>query len=91
MSSTMGRPRVLTDAQVETVLKWHEEVLAWKALRKAIKTKHQLARELGVSVSTLSHVIAHRGQYKSPSPEKRAEEVSQRHHRLERLRTRGLL
>ena len=87
----MGRPRILTDAQVEVVLKWHAEILAWKALRKAIKSKDQLARELGVSVSTLSHVIAHRGQYKSPSPDKRAEEVTQRRHRLERLRIRGLL
>lgn len=91
MNSTIGRPRALTDAQVAMVLAWHEEILAWKALRKAIKTRRQLAQELGVSPSTLSHIIACRGQYKGPSPENRPRELARRRQRLERLRARGLV
>lgn len=91
MTSTIGRPRTLTDAQVAMVLRWHEELLAWKDLRKTIKTKRQLAKQLGVSASTISHIIACRGNYKGPSPENRPGELARRRQRLERLRARGLV
>lgn len=68
MKSTIGRPRRLTDAQVAIILAWHEEILVLKALRAAVKTQRQLARELGVAPSTVAHVIACRGQFKQASP-----------------------
>jgi len=71
MKSTIGRPRALTDEQVAIILAWHEQYVAWKALRAALKTQRQLARELGVSPSTIAHVIACRGQFKQVSPERR--------------------
>jgi len=78
MKSTMGRPRRLTDAQVAMILAWHEEILALKALRSRIKTQRQLARELGVSASTIAHVIACRGEFKQVAPENRAAEANRR-------------
>ena len=69
MKSTIGRPRRLTDAQVTMILAWHEEILALKAHRAAVKTQRQLAAELGVAPSTIAHVIACRGQFKQGSPE----------------------
>jgi len=71
MKSTIGRPRAPTDEEVATILAWHEQILAWKALRAFLKTQRQLVRELGVSPATISQVIARRGQYKQRSPEKR--------------------
>ena len=90
MKSTIGRPRTLTDEQVTIILAWHERYMAWKALRAALKTQRQLARELGVSPSTIAHVIACRGQFKQPSPEKRSGEIKRRGRRIARLRARGL-
>ena len=69
MKSTIGRPRRLTDAQVATILAWHEEILVLKALRATVKTQRQLAFELGVAPSTVAHVIACRGQFKQASPQ----------------------
>lgn len=91
MKSTLGRPRFVTDDQVRTILHWHTQILAWKAQRKNLKTKRQLAADLGLSPSTISHVIACRGQFKQPSPEKRPLELNNRHHRLKRLRSQGFL
>jgi transposase len=90
MKSTIGRPRRLTDEQVSVILAWHEQLLGWKALRGALKTQRQLAQELGVSTATISRVIACRGQFKQPSPERRAVALSERGRRLARLRARGL-
>jgi len=84
MKSTMGRPRRITDEQVSIILAWHEQILTWKALRGALKTQRQLARDLGVSTATISRVIACRGLFKQPSPERRGEEVALRRRRLAR-------
>ena len=82
MKSTIGRPRLLTDEEVAKILTWHEQILAWKALRRSLKTQRQLAAELGVSSAAISYVIACRGQYKQPSPEHRTEESKVRPRRL---------
>ena len=61
--SLTGRPRALTDAQVESVLAWHDSRM----------TLQEKAAELGVSSATLQTIIRTRGEhYKQPSPEKRA-------------------
>lgn len=59
MYSTKGRPRALTDAQVEMILQWNT----------LPRTQKQLAAKLGVSVGTICRAIALKGQYKQPSPE----------------------
>jgi transposase len=71
MKSTIGRPRVLTDEQVRAVLDWHREVMAWRASGGALKTRKALALEFGVSPSTITRVIARRGEYKQRSPDER--------------------
>jgi transposase len=91
MKSTIGRPRLLTDDQVAIILAWHEEVEAWRAMGAGLKSRRQLASELGVSLSTISSVIARRGQYKQSSPDARNGELDGRHQRFARLRTRGFL
>ena len=90
MKSTIGRPRSLSDEQIATILAWHEQYLTWKALRGALKTQRQLASDLGVSTATISRVIACRGQFKQPPPERRGSELLGRRRRLARLRSRGL-
>jgi hypothetical protein len=82
MKSTIGRPRRLTDQQVAAILAWHEQIRAWRVLRRALKTQRQLARELGVSRATISQVIARRGEFKQPSPEERSGEIKRRARRL---------
>ncbi len=65
MKSTIGRPRTLTDRQVEAILTHHARYLAWKALRN-FKTQRELARDFGVSQSAISRVIRDRGRFKKP-------------------------
>ena len=89
--STIGRPRVLTDRQVATVLAEYERFLAWKALRRTVKSQREMARELGVSQGTVSRAVRSRGDYKQADPEKRAAELKRRRRRLAALRGRGLL
>jgi transposase len=91
MKSTIGRPRALTDRQVKIILAWHVRYLVWRALRKTLKTQRQLARELGVSQGTISHVIRVGGDYKQVSPECRAVEIRWRRRTRARLRREGLL
>ena len=67
----MGRPRRLSDADVARILAWHEARCAWLAAGASLQSRRALAAELGVSASTISHVIACRGCYKQPSPERR--------------------
>jgi len=91
MKSTIGRPRALTDAQVDAILAWHTKILEWKAMRKTLKTQRQLARELGVSSATISHVVKCHGRFKQPSPEKRNGELVRRRRRFAHLRDRGFV
>jgi orotate phosphoribosyltransferase-like protein len=91
MKSTIGRPRALTDRQVKIILAWHVRYLVWRALRKTFKTQRQLARELGVSQGTISHVIRVGGNYKQVAPESRAVEIQWRRRTRARLRKKGLL
>jgi transposase len=86
MKSTIGRPRALTDRQVKIILAWHMRYLLWRALRETLKTQRQLARELGVSQGTISHVIRVGGDYKQVSPECRALEIKWRRRTRARLR-----
>lgn len=79
MYSTKGRPRLVTDAQVEQILEWHRN-------RKSLRV---FAAELGLKASTVQRVIELNGQYKQPSPEKRLLVVSRRQRRMERLRDEG--
>ena len=85
MKSTMGRPRALTDANVERILAWHDVYRAWQAAGATIPTLRQLAAELGVAPSTVSRVIACQGRYKQPSPELRDLECAQRRRVLAQL------
>jgi hypothetical protein len=91
MKSTIGRPRSITDEHVTAILRWHAQILAWKAQRTTLKTKRQLAKDLGLTPSAVSHVIACHGQFKQPSPEKRLLELYHRHDRRKRLRSQGFL
>jgi len=61
MNSTVGRPRKLTDAQVQEILVWH----------RARRTMAQMARDYGVSRSVIENAIKRAGVYKLPSPELR--------------------
>ena len=72
MSSFMGKPRTVTDAQVTAILEW----------KRNQKTLKQLASELGLKVSTVKYVISVNGEFKQPSPEKRAQTLAA--HRLQR-------
>ncbi len=81
MNSTVGRPRALSDAQVEEILAWHRR-------RKSCK---QLAREYGVSPNTIQGVIRRNGQYKQPSPELRGAVTARRRQRLAELEARHWL
>jgi hypothetical protein len=69
MKSTIGRHRMLTDAQVQIVLASHARYLAWKALRKTFKSQRELAREFGVSQGTISRAVRLNGEYKRPARE----------------------
>lgn len=71
MKSTIGRPRSLTDRQVSIILEWHARYLALRAIRNELETQRELARELGVSQSTISRVVRMGGKYKQESPESR--------------------
>ena len=67
----MGRPRRVSDDDVARILTWHEARCAWRAAGASLQSRRALAAELGVSASTISHVIACGGCYKQPSPERR--------------------
>ena len=82
MKSTVGRPRVVTDEKVA-------KILAWDDARRRLKTRKELALELGVSESAIGHVIARRGQYKQPCPERRQSEVIKRRQLMNRLAKEG--
>jgi len=81
MYSTRGRPRQVTDAQVEAILEWH----------RTHKPLRVFARQIGLSKATIWHVIKRKGQYKQPSPEQRALVLSERRRRFRQLRQSGWL
>ncbi len=81
MNSTVGRPRALSDAQVEAILAWHGS-------RKSLK---QVARDYGVSTNTIQNIISRNGKYKQPSPELRNAAATRRQQRLRELEARHLL
>ena len=87
--STIGRPRALTDRQVEIVLAEHARFLAWRALRQTVKSQRQLAREFGVSQATISLAIRSKGQYKQVSPERRGVEGKRRRNALAHVQGKG--
>jgi predicted DNA binding protein len=73
MKSTIGRPRRLTDRQVQMILTHYSRYLDWKALRQYVKSQRELAREFGVSQASISRVIRLRGEYKQLTPERRSQ------------------
>ena len=91
LSSTMGRPRALTNRQIRSILAAYDRFLAWKALRRLVKSQRQLAEEFGVSLSTVGLAIRSRGHYKQASPERRAAEMRRRERLFARLRAKDLL
>lgn len=69
----------------------YNRFLAWKALRRTVKSQRQLAAEFGVSPATIALAIRSRGDYKQAPPEERAAEIRRRRRWFTRLRARGLL
>jgi transposase len=75
--STLGRPRTVTDAQIE-------EILTWAAHRQTINEK---ARQMGLSKNVIAYIIHTRGtHYKQPSPELRTANLVNDHAHRDELR-----
>lgn len=72
VESTMGRRRKLTDEQVDAILEWHRNH----------RTRTELAQELGIAKHLIGSAIRRRGQYKSPSPENREQNLRERRARI---------
>jgi len=85
MKSTNGRPRRATDAQIEAVLAWHANYLAWLAQRPEIPTKEALAKHLNLHPSLVHRIILRKGEFKQVSPEDRVAEEARRRARLREL------
>jgi hypothetical protein len=81
MYSTSGRPREITDAQVEAILEWH----------RTHKPMRVFAREQNLKPRTIYYVIKRYGQFKQPSPEHRALAVAATRRRMKKLREDGWL
>ena len=81
MYSTRGRPRQVTDEQVNVILQW-------QASRKSMG---ELAKELGLSKATVSYVLQIGGRFKQPSPERRVAEIDRQRANRRRLRKAGWL
>ena len=79
MHSTRGRPRQITDAQIEAILAWH----------RTYKPMRVFAQEMGMEKSTIYYVIKHYAELKQPSPENRELALSQRQRRRQQLRAGG--
>ncbi len=91
MKSSMGRPRLLTDEQVELILAWRADVEAWKAQGRRLKTRKQLAKELGVSETTVWNVLEHGGRFKQADPAERSKALRDRRRQMQTLRRAGFL
>jgi transposase len=63
-----GKPRKVTDAQVEIILAWHAKDQVLRARRRQIKTKGRFAHDLGVATSTLDRIVARGANYRIPLP-----------------------
>jgi hypothetical protein len=75
--SVLGRPRALTQAQIDTILAWHDSRVTLK----------QLAASLGVSTSTVVHAIQSRGgHYKQAPPEEREQTLKEHRAHCQALR-----
>jgi hypothetical protein len=85
MRSTVGRPRQATDEQIQSVLSWHAEYVAWLAKRPAIPTQRALARHLNLHPTAVNRIIRQNGQYKQSSPEDRATEQARRRARMREI------
>jgi transposase len=80
--STLGRPRTVTDAQIE-------EILTWAASRR---TMAQVARQTGVSTTIIAQIIRTGGtHYKQASPEQRTANLVNDHAHRDQLRAAYLL
>jgi len=80
--SVFGRPRRLTGKQIARILAWHDS---------RVTLKH-LSVELGVSTSTIVHVIKSRGtHYKQAVPEERVASLQAHRARRAQLREANLL
>lgn len=91
MKSSMGRPRLLTDEQVELILAWRADVEAWKEQGRRLKTRKQLAQELGVSETTIWNVLEQQGRFKQADPEERSKALKERRRQMRTLRRAGFL
>jgi hypothetical protein len=69
--STVGHPRALTDAQVTEVLDWYKQYRDVNQRRRALKSKEQLAADIGVSPPTINYIIAQGLHYRAPDPAQR--------------------
>ena len=69
----------------------YDRFLAWKALRRNVKSQRQLAAEFGVAPATIALAIRSRGSYKQAPPEQRVAEMKRRRRLFMRLRARGLV
>jgi hypothetical protein len=79
--SVTGRPRLLTDAQVALVMRWHR---AYLAFHRRQGTAAMLAATLGVSTKTLHDCIQRRGRYQQLHW---SEKAARRERRLRETRT----
>jgi hypothetical protein len=91
LKSTIGRPRALTDRQIRRILAAYDRFLAWRALRRTVKSQRQLAAEFGVAPATIGLAIRLRGDYKQAPPEERVAEMKRRRRLFARLGARGVL
>ncbi|HMN44680.1 MAG TPA: hypothetical protein PKE27_08915 [Povalibacter sp.] len=81
MSSTLGRPRTVTDAQAKIIMAWYE----------GPRSVPQLARQMNLPVTTVEYCISIRGCYKQPSPELRQQNLKQRKAQVRSLEREGWL
>ena len=80
--SVYGRPRRLTGKQIARILAWHDSRVTLK----------RLSLELGVSTSTIVHVIKSRGtHFKQAAPEERVASLQVHRARRAQLRAANLL
>jgi hypothetical protein len=66
MKSTLGQPRALTDAQVQTVLEWDKRKDEWRRRRAGHPTFKALVKELGVGEYVVQAAIRRGREYVAP-------------------------